>query len=973
MGIADIRDDSMKRIFLSSTFKDLAEYRKAAIEAIESLDGYHCIRMENFGARDWDADGFCRDQVAKADVFVGIVGHLYGSRPEGAEHSYTEREYEMAVEAKKPILMFLAPESFAVPNNLIEPDELRTMQRAFRQRVSSERIRDTFSSPEDLARRIVQSIRNWEQEHTASQQPAARQRSQAGVILPPQPYFAHPYPLQPNFTGRVTERTMLTEWLTRGNEPVFALTAIGGMGKSALTWAWVQRDVLGLPLLGAPDEPAKTADACRVPEDSRPEGVLWWSFYERDAGFPAFLDHAIAYCSSGSIDPASIQSAYDKLRLLEGQLQQRRFLIVLDGFERVLRAYACLDAAYLGDKLDEGHGDPCCCIDPHEADFLRALASLPLRSRVLLTSRLFPRELENLAGCRHEDLSAMSPEDAVAFFRAQGIKGTRAEIKEACAPYGYHPLALRLLAGVIMKDKRKPGDIQVARRYPVVPNLKGKEQHHILQVAYDTLDKPKRALLSRIAAFRSPMTYGTLLSVFNTWKSEKSFDAALDELIARGLLFYDEQQGRYDLHPVVRQHAYERLADKQGVHTRLRDYFASIPSPDRDQVRSLEDLNPVIELYHHTVRAGQYDEACILFRERLNQLLHYRFGAYQTRIELLRGLFPDGEDQPPRLKEESDRAWTMNVLANSYILSGQSRRALPLYERQNALREKAGDRLSLAIGLGNTAIAQLSLGELRSAEGNLRRRIDLCREIGNELQEAVGHQELGRLSAYRGVFDEATGELDRALASFVDGNQKQSQCVVRAYRALGALLAGEARPALKSAREARELADEVARTLFPVELDFVCAEWLLGWSLAALASDHGSRRDRYLTKAETHLTEALTRCRRINLVEMEPDILLAWARWHRLKSNPEQARKDALEALSIADRCEYRLKQADIHNFLARLDIEAGDRESAIEHAQTGYERAWCDGPPYCYKPALDEAERLLEELGAPKPEMPDA
>jgi hypothetical protein len=26
-------------------------------------------------------------------------------------------------------------------------------------------------------------------------------------------------------------------------------------------------------------------------------------------------------------------------------------------------------------------------------------------------------------------------------------------------------------------------------------------------------------------------------------------------------------------------------------------------------------------------------------------------------------------------------------------------------------------------------------------------------------------------------------------------------------------------------------------------------------------------------------------------------------------------------------------------------------------------ERAWCDGPPHCYKPALDAAERLIGEL----------
>ena len=71
------------------------------------------------------------------------------------------------------------------------------------------------------------------------------------------------------------------------------------------------------------------------------------------------------------------------------------------------------------------------------------------------------------------------------------------------------------------------------------------------------------------------------------------------------------------------------------------------------------------------------------------------------------------------------------------------------------------------------------------------------------------------------------------------------------------------------------------------------------------------------------------------------------------------------EALAIADRCEYRLAQADIHNFLARLALDAGNRVAAREQAEIAKERAWCDGPPHCYKPALEEAEGLLRELGA--------
>jgi hypothetical protein len=152
--------------------------------------------------------------------------------------------------------------------------------------------------------------------------------------------------------------------------------------------------------------------------------------------------------------------------------------------------------------------------------------------------------------------------------------------------------------------------------------------------------------------------------------------------------------------------------------------------------------------------------------------------------------------------------------------------------------------------------------------------------------------------------------------------------------------------ALAAARQARQLAD-VKR----IQRDIIQAEWLLGWALIEQSS----------TEAEQHLTEALTRCRRINLIEFEPDILLAWTRWHRAAGHPKEAHECAKDALAIADRCEYRLVQADTHNLLARLALDAGDRAEARRHAEIARERAWCDGPPHCYKPALDEAESLLK------------
>jgi hypothetical protein len=188
--------------------------------------------------------------------------------------------------------------------------------------------------------------------------------------------------------------------------------------------------------------------------------------------------------------------------------------------------------------------------------------------------------------------------------------------------------------------------------------------------------------------------------------------------------------------------------------------------------------------------------------------------------------------------------------------------------------------------------------------------------------------------------------------------------VVWAWHALRGLLRGDPRDAVEAARMAFALADATAKARMPDSRDFVQVRWLLGASFVALAeTETGETAARLLVDAEAQLGRALERCRRIDLVELEPDILLSQARWHRARGDATEARRHAEEALSIADRCEYRLAQADAHNLLARLALESGDGERALEHAESGRDRAWCDGPPHCYKAALDQAEALLERL----------
>lgn len=165
-----------KTAFLSSTIRDLAEYRNAAFDSL-TRSGYYPIRSENFPAADWDSNEFCRRKVIESDIFVGILGHCYGSCPPGTEQSYTEREYDMATSLGIPRLMFLASNEVLIPRSALESEENQHKQEAFRNRVNNERLRDRFDSAADLSARVGHAVHNWEREQWG-QQSNPRQQEQ---------------------------------------------------------------------------------------------------------------------------------------------------------------------------------------------------------------------------------------------------------------------------------------------------------------------------------------------------------------------------------------------------------------------------------------------------------------------------------------------------------------------------------------------------------------------------------------------------------------------------------------------------------------------------------------------------------------------------------------------------------------------------------------------------------------------------
>ena len=1015
------------KIFVSSTVKDLGDLRDELYRRLKELGHTPWFsEKDDFPTnRHPDAMTNCLKVAEECELFIVLLDKRAGlpySKKNGSPYpelfglTISEAEYRCAKKKGKQICIFIrkrAENECALYRQIDEGQRKKLKLYSepgvyeFYERLMHEKPdvpwRYTFDSIIEILGPLNAVIGEVLDKSSVFYSPASQQ-----------PYFIHVYPLQKNFTGRVAERNMLTEWFTKGRQTMLVLNAIGGMGKTALSWYWVHEDVIKGGLA--------------------PHGIIWFSFYEKGNSFENFLNNAILYVTGGKTNPNTLQSTYEKMIMLRNVLYNNKFLLVLDGVERVLRAYGDMSAPYQGDDVRTDEKDEYrSFIDPNLSDFIKALASSYPKTKTLLTSRLFPRELDDMEGCIKKDLAQLDKEDAVEFFKKQGVKGTRAEIDEVCDTYGSHPLSLRLLSGMIIHDLKYNGDIKSWTKYNPMLKLIQKE-HHVLELAYNSLDKKKQAFVSNLSAFRNPMDYYALL-IFNDFNSEEKFNDALLELIERGLLFRDEKRNKFDLHPIVRKYCYARLINKDEVHSKLKEYFAKVPKPKK--IESMDDLTSDIELFYHTIRSRRYDEAWELYigylfswdkipgndnvrlieyltqnfnidwvktakiekiddgntirvtnennylflrlndvkpminleiddgrteelaaetengnrnisKDRLWKLIYYRFGAYNTQIELLEELLISGTDELPNLSKDSYKGQFYNELGNSYALSGQPIRSIALFKKAAELREKNGDKKNLTVNLTNLALDQLRIGKLDDAEYNIIRRIEICRDIDDKSNEAVGHRELGRVFAYKGDFEEAEKELVKSTEYWDKIDDKHKISIDELYRAICSFLMFDVEKTLNHAEKSRKLVDNKR-----YERNIIYAEYLIG--AAYIMKEN-------LILAEKHITAALTRDKKINMVDLEPDILLEFAKLRFKQNHKPDALKSALESLYIADRCEYRLKQADIHNFLSEFYLDAGDIAKAREHGEIAKERAECG-----YVPALERAEKLLKDIDLKK------
>lgn len=124
------------QVFVSSTYVDLKEERQAVLHALLELDCFPAA-MELFPASDDEKWELIKKVIDDSDLYIVIIGGRYGSVDEEGL-SYTEREYNYAIETKKPAYGFVHGEPDAIPAGKTEINpEARERLARFRAKVQA--------------------------------------------------------------------------------------------------------------------------------------------------------------------------------------------------------------------------------------------------------------------------------------------------------------------------------------------------------------------------------------------------------------------------------------------------------------------------------------------------------------------------------------------------------------------------------------------------------------------------------------------------------------------------------------------------------------------------------------------------------------------------------------------------------------------------------------------------------------------
>lgn len=158
----EIANNRKYQIFISSTYKDLINFRHAVSDEI-AFRGHIPAGMEDFTACGEDLETYIKHVIDDSDYYVLIIGQRFGSSiPQNENISYTMMEYEYAKSKGMRIIPFIYNGT-----QVLEGNDLDINKDKFDRFVSqiSNSVPQYFQDENELVRKLTKALDNETKNH----------------------------------------------------------------------------------------------------------------------------------------------------------------------------------------------------------------------------------------------------------------------------------------------------------------------------------------------------------------------------------------------------------------------------------------------------------------------------------------------------------------------------------------------------------------------------------------------------------------------------------------------------------------------------------------------------------------------------------------------------------------------------------------------------------------------------------------
>jgi tetratricopeptide (TPR) repeat protein len=777
----------MAKIYISSTYSDLIEYREAVDQTLRKI-GHDVISMKYYVATDQRPLDKCLSDVAECDLYIGIFAWRYGYIPpkdNPEQKSITELEYCKAGEAGKARLIFLldekAPWLRALMDDVTGEGDRGQRIAALRQELGREKMVSFFKTPEELATLVSVALSRHEQEkrirsgleeqrqsivqESEQQKSQGRQRVVGQLLMD----VTH------SFKGRSKELSALLRLLAETSTHVVSIIGRAGIGKTALASKILTDIEQG-------NWPNKTEP---LPVD----GIVYLSTRTGGITLELIFQHSAEML--GGKEGEELRKIYadphktigDKIQVLLKELGKGLYVFLLD---------------HVDDLLDD-KGE---ITDEQVRSFFEISLATPQGARLLVTSRIplaFRREAQRFDQ-RVPLWEGLSDPEGVAMLREldpSGEAGLRDAPEEILAKaverlHGI-PRALQVLAFIKAKDPLS-GLEDILKRFYQHEDV----ADELIKEGYKRQDVPSRRVMEALAIFGRPVPPPAVDYLLQPFMPGLDIPEIIRHLIRIQMVLLHRETRMLSLHPFDQDYIYSQCPDQgeyncQGLERRAADWYVQL-RVDREHWRTMAGLEPLLLEFEHRIKAGDYNDAAAVLSEiDVDYLI--MFGHADRALAMRQQL--DGKVTDRRLQMLHAYG-----LARAYQVLGPFNKAKDHFQETLALARELHDPIIEADSLDAIAEVLRRMGRLDDAKDYLYEAINLYQRLGDQRREARTLGDLSILFSYLGDLKEALDNGQRALSLSTSVGDLEGQALANDALSLTYLSLGDLKEALRSGQEA---------------------------------------------------------------------------------------------------------------------------------------------------------------------------